>query len=118
MVTGFYRRGWVCFAADPAVRDWAAHALGAGRAALAGHDPALWDQIDVTEAYRQARREVFATCKRVVVHGAVGAAFLVHRLALHGVAPWAAGARAGPDGRMIAYFRPPMPGGVVGWLAA
>jgi len=41
----------------------------------------------------------------------------VHRLALHGIAPWAEGATAGPDGRMIAYFRPEA-GGPAGWLGA
>lgn len=86
------------------------------RRALDGIDPANWHQIDLTEAYGQARREVFENCRRVVVQGAPGEAFLLHRLALHGVAPWNSTVKAGPLGRMIAYFRPPMPGGAVAWL--
>lgn len=84
--------------------------------ALSGHDPATWEQVDVTEAYIGARREVFATCRRVLLQTQPGESYLLHRLALHGVAPWQEGTEAGPDGRMIAYFRPPMPGGVARWL--
>jgi len=86
------------------------------RQALAAHDPADWGQVDITEAYGQARRQVFESCRRVVVHGQLGEAYLLHRLALHGVSSWDAPADARPDGRMIAYFRPPSPGGVVQWL--
>lgn len=75
-------------------------------------------RVDVTEVYQGARRDVFETCPRVVVHASPGAAVLVHRLALHGVAPWAPGAKAAPEGRLIAYFRPPMPGGARAWVAA
>jgi len=39
-------------------------------------------------------------------------------MTLHGVAPWSQNASAGPDGRMIAYFRPEMSGGVPAWLSA
>ncbi|MEM9578272.1 MAG: hypothetical protein AAF999_14815 [Pseudomonadota bacterium] len=88
------------------------------RQALANNPTAELGAIDVTEAYQQARWEVFEYCARVVVHGPPGSAILVHRLALHGVAPWGAGARAAPEGRLIAYFRPPMPGGVRDWLDA
>lgn len=87
-------------------------------AVFAGKDPASLPGIDVTEAYVAARQEVFETCARRVVHGAPGSAYLIHRLALHGVAPWEDGAKAAPEGRMIAYFRPPMPGGVAAWLSA
>lgn len=71
--------------------------------ALAGIDPNQWREADVTEAYHAARRECFEACERVDVEAAAGEAYLVHRLALHGVAPW-----TGPDGppRTIAYFRP------------
>lgn len=71
--------------------------------------------VDVTDAYQAARKTVFETCPRVVVHAPPGAAILVHRMALHGVAPWAEGAKADPLGRLIAYFRPQMPGGVAAW---
>ena len=73
-------------------------------------------EVDVTDVYQAARREVFETCPRVIVHGPPGAAILVHRLALHGVAPWAEGATADPAGRLIAYFRPPIAGGVRAWV--
>ena len=98
---------------------WEGSHMTMGRAlrrALSEHDPADWGRVDLTEAYGLARREVFDTCRRVVVHGVPGEAFLLHRLALHGVAPWVAPSEAGPLGRMIAYFRPPMPGGAVAWL--
>lgn len=86
------------------------------RAALSRYNPGDWSKVDVTEAYGQARREVFETCKRVMIEAGPGEAYLLHRLALHGVAPWDEGASAGPDGRMIAYFRPLVPGGVEAWL--
>ncbi len=86
------------------------------RDALTGHDPADWAGVDLTEPYVAARREVFASCARVPIHAVPGEAYLMHRLALHGVAPWQEGAEAGPDGRMIAYFRPELTGGVAAWL--
>ena len=80
---------------------------------FAGVDPARWGDIDVTDAYQSARREVFATCRRVAVHARPGEAYVIHRLALHGVAPWAA-----PDGppRIIAYFRPEL-ARIADWLS-
>ncbi len=74
---------------------------------LADIPPDLWADEDVTEAYQAARREVFATCNRTVIHARVGEAFLVHRLALHGVARW----HAGEGRRAIAYFRPELASG-------
>ena len=74
--------------------------------AYGGHTPADWGQIDVTDVYKAARRKVFDECERVELPARPGEAYLVHRLALHGVAPWGDNAEAGPDGRMIAYFRP------------
>lgn len=88
------------------------------RAALAGHDPARLSDVDVTGAYQAARRIVFERCKRIPLPVKPGEALLVHRHTLHGVAPWGAAATAGPDGRMIAYFRPEISGGVANWLAA
>ena len=75
-----------------------------------------WDQADLTGPYQAARREAFDACRRVTVPAAPGEAYLVHRLALHGVAPWAEGALAPPEGRMIAYFRPEWPGRLRDWL--
>lgn len=77
---------------------------------FAGTAPERWGDIDATESYHAARRQVFETCRRVTVEARPGEAYLVHRLALHGVAPWADGATAGLDGRMIVYFRPELSG--------
>ena len=76
---------------------------------LRPHPPARWPEIDVTELYLSARRAGFDRCPRRVVTVPVGGAYLIHRHALHGVAPWEDGARAAPEGRMIAYFRPEIP---------
>ena len=76
------------------------------REALQGVALEDWSTVDVTEAYHAVRRDIFETCERVRVTARPGEAYLIHRLALHGVAPWAEGAEAGRDGRMIAYFRP------------
>lgn len=84
--------------------------------ALGDVPEAEWDSVDLTGIYHSARREVFATCNRVTVPAKPGEAYLVHRLALHGVAPWEVGAQAPEDGRMIAYFRPELPTGRRDWL--
>jgi hypothetical protein len=107
--------------ADPAVAPlvvWEGSHLAmrdALRAALLGHPVGTWPDVDVTDPYQAARREVFARCPRVPVHVPVGGAVLLHPLLLHGVGPWSA--PAAPP-RIIAYFRPPMPGGIARWLAA
>lgn len=67
-----------------------------------------WEQVDITEGYHRTRKHVFETCRRVTIHAKPGEAYLAHRHILHGMAPWADNASAGPDGRMIAYFRPPL----------
>jgi len=77
--------------------------------ALSGVAPEGWADVDLTDAYHAARREVFARCSRVPLVAPPGAAILVHRHALHGVAPWQEGAQAPPEGRMVAYFRPEFP---------
>lgn len=80
---------------------------------LAHVPPERWAEEDVTDVYVAARREAFATCCRVVVHAVPGSAYLVHRLSLHGVAPWLAD--DGPP-RIVAYFRPdPFPACSPGW---
>ena len=84
--------------------------------ALAPHPPKDWGRVDITDAYVAARREVFDTCPRVALPAVPGEALLLHRLALHGVAPWAEGAKAPEEGRMIAYFRPQIAGGIQAWL--
>ncbi len=85
-------------------------------AALAGVAEDQWADIDLTDIYQAARREVFERCPRVIVTAEPGAAYLVHRHALHGIAPWQEGAKAPPEGRMIAYFRPELPDGSEDWL--
>lgn len=77
-------------------------------AELEGHPPASWDEVALTEAYRVARARVFETCRRVELRAAPGEAILLHRLCLHGVAPWGEADEAPPEGRIIAYFRPLM----------
>lgn len=84
--------------------------------AFAGHAPADWTDIDVTDLYVAARKRVFETCRRVPLPAKPGQAILLHRKVLHGVAPWADDARADADGRMVAYFRPEIPGGIQRWL--
>lgn len=74
--------------------------------ALRPHPSDTWAEIDVTETYHAARRQCFEACRRQAIHVPVGGAYIIHRHALHGVAPWADGASADPEGRMIAYFRP------------
>lgn len=71
--------------------------------ALSTHASTDWAHVDLTEAYQSARREVFATCPRVPVRTARGQCYVLHRLALHGVAPW--GASQAKE-RPTVYFRP------------
>ena len=93
------------------------HIMGAAfRAVLGDLDQSQWADTDLTGIYHAARRKVFETCPRMTVPAQPGEAYLVHRHALHGVAPWGAGAQAAPQGRMIAYFRPELPAGTRGWL--
>jgi hypothetical protein len=86
-------------------------------AALKGHAPVDWTNVDLTAPYQAARRQVFATCPRVTVPARPGQGYIVHRHALHGVAPWSDSATAPQDGRMIAYFRPQLQGSTGNWLA-
>jgi hypothetical protein len=90
--------------------------LGAAlRKALEGVPVAEWGEVDLTAAYKDARKRVFETCARVALPLRPGEASLVHRLTLHGMAPWTEGAAAPPEGRMITYFRPMLPS-VAAWL--
>lgn len=85
------------------------------RQALTPHPPESWGEVDLTTPYAEARREIFRICRRVELPARPGGALLMHRLTLHGVAPWAAGAQAAPEGRIIAYFRPQL-ADVASWL--
>ena len=80
--------------------------------------PKHWGDVDLTELYKATRKEVFDRCTRIALPTQPGEALLVHRLALHGVAPWQRGVEAGPEGRMIAYFRPEFSGLGDDWLTA
>ncbi|MCT4553472.1 MAG: hypothetical protein N4A53_02190 [Pelagimonas sp.] len=73
---------------------------------------------DVTEIYQQARRRCFEECTRIVLPAKPGEAILLHRHLLHGITPWAEGAQAPQEGRMIAYFRPEFLGGHADWCHA
>ena len=84
-------------------------------AALRDVPKADWGAADITEAYQAARKRVFADCPRVELPGVMGEAVVLHRLVVHGVAPWANGATAQGVGRTVAYFRPLMPS-VADWL--
>ncbi|WP_120633196.1 hypothetical protein [Ruegeria sp. EL01] len=84
--------------------------------ALSDHPHDTLHEVDITDIYQVARREVFETCRRIELPAKPGEAYLLHRHCLHGVAPWGADAAAGPDGRMIAYFRPEFTGGVAEWI--
>lgn len=80
------------------------------KAAFAGRDPSEWPEVDVTETYHAARRKCFETCQRVEMHARRGQTILLHRLSLHGMAPWRSTAQAP---RIVAYFRPE--GDLTGW---
>ena len=83
---------------------------------LRDYPPEAWGLVDLTDSYQAARREVFETCPRIELHARPGQALLLHRLVLHGVAPWAEGATAPQEGRAIVYFRPQLSGGAGDWL--
>jgi hypothetical protein len=85
--------------------------------ALKPYPTETWGDIDLTAPYQSARRDIFATCRRIELPVRPGEATLLHRLTLHGVAPWTAQDKAPPEGRMIAYLRPQLPT-VKGWLTA
>jgi hypothetical protein len=77
--------------------------------------PDEWTSIDVTDAYHDVRRRIFKTCRRVEIAVKPGEAYLVHRLALHGVAPWMAAQDSTCRERVICYFRPET-GAIGQWL--
>lgn len=88
--------------------------------AYCGIAPAVWDTHDITEPYQATRKRCFDTLKRVELRAKVGEAYLIHRLALHGVAPWGESREPGEGRRAIAYFRPELSAGATSdaWLTA
>ncbi len=104
-------------AAPLVVYDGSHQVLRAAMAEAFAEAPAdQWSGMDVTDIYQAARRRCFEACPRREIPLRPGDCVLVHRLCLHGVAPWAEGAHAAPEGRAIAYFRPCFPD-VADWLA-
>jgi len=90
--------------AAPVVFEGSHHIIRkALRDALDPHDPVTWSGIDLTMAYQAARRQVFATCNRIEIAAEPGQSFLIHRLAIHGIAPWTS---AATGWRGVVYFRP------------
>ena len=71
--------------------------------------PSRWGDVDITNEYHDLRNRIFAECERVEIIAKPGESYLVHRLALHGIAPWRSPAVVDPDGRIICYFRPETP---------
>lgn len=84
------------------------------QSAIAGRDPA---QVDITDAYQAARREVFETCTQVPLSIKPGESALLHPFVLHGTQSWGEGHDPVGEGRMIAFFRPECAGGAAEWLA-
>ena len=80
------------------------------RTFFAGTPPDKWSELDVTDIYHETRRLIFKDCNRVEITCGPGESYLVHRLALHGVAPWKAKGGVAPNGRTVAYFRPELSG--------
>ncbi|MBO9477203.1 hypothetical protein J7382_06630 [Shimia sp. R11_0] len=83
---------------------------------FAPHPPETWHEIDVRAVYQETRKTIFETCNRVPVCAQPGEAIVMHRLTLHGVAPWVGGDVESPC-RAVAYFRPILAGGVPSWIA-
>lgn len=84
------------------------------RAAIGTNDPA---EVDITEAYQAARREVFDTCELVPLPLKPGQSALLHPFILHGTQRWGDAPDPVGEGRMIAFFRPGCAGGAAEWLA-
>jgi hypothetical protein len=62
--------------------------------------------VDITEVYQAARREVFERCEMVPITCKVGESFLLDRFALHGTECWDSTHKPVKEGRMIAFLRP------------
>ena len=73
---------------------------------LADYPVEQWSTVAITDVYTKTRKQIFANCQRIEVQFEPGQSLLGHRHLLHGTAPWGTSASAGPDGRMICFFRP------------
>lgn len=85
--------------------------------ALCDHHVESWSDIDLTDVNMTMRREIFETCERVELPLRRGESYVIHRHALHGMAPWEKGLQGPEEGRMIAYFRPVGKAQMERWLA-
>ena len=83
---------------------------------LNGVPPHFWATEDVTDTYQMVRKQCLEQCKRIEIRALPGEAYVIDRLALHGVSPWKEGETVPPDGRIIAYFRPELDD-ISTWLA-
>ncbi len=75
-------------------------------ARFAGIEASKWPDQDITDTYQMARKRIFDKCCRVSVVARPGEAYLMHRLLMHGIAPWHQNENHRSDQRMICYFRP------------
>ena len=66
----------------------------------------LWDNLDITEIYQEARKEVLSKCKKRIINVPLGGSYILHRLAVHGIMPWEKKGKSENNSRMVAYFRP------------
>lgn len=103
--------------ASPLVVWQGSHAVIAAALAarLRGVAPDRWADEDLTDVYHAARRRVLETCPRRELPLRPGQSVVVHRQAVHGVAPWRPGAWIDGPARMMAYFRPVLDD-PAGWL--
>ncbi|MGB7318205.1 MAG: hypothetical protein WBC85_09595 [Planktotalea sp.] len=62
--------------------------------------------VELTQAYKAARAQVFERITPLELHLELGQSVLLHRHLLHGIAPWKTKDTAPPEGRIVAYFRP------------
>ncbi|MFT5115945.1 MAG: hypothetical protein ACI8P9_005304 [Parasphingorhabdus sp.] len=68
--------------------------------------PDNWGDVDVTKRYHELRKQIFHSCNRIELAVQPGECYLIHRLAMHGIAPWRNKQLGYNDGRIICYFRP------------
>ena len=68
--------------------------------------PEDWHKVDLTKIYKEARKEVFEKCNRIELLANPGETFLIHRLTVHGIAPWINKSKSNKKRRILIYFRP------------
>lgn len=103
-----------CAAAPTVVWPTSQHIMQAALREAIGDKPS--DQVDITEAYQQARAHVFEVCTPVPLMLRQGQSALLHPFLLHGTQSWGAQKDVSGQGRMVAFFRPECAGGASQWL--